>query len=156
HHVFRWCYAGWLVLQIAALLFNAYMMTVFLRRGRGATLGDVGDFAAGYLELFLAQHFLLLLLATPTMTAGAITDEKARGTLQHLLTTEVRAGDILLGKLLARSGQILLLSLTGLPLLCFIGVLGGLDGGLLLAVALLSVAMVLAVGSASLLASVLC
>ncbi|MCC6420477.1 MAG: ABC transporter permease subunit [Gemmataceae bacterium] len=154
-HVFRWCYAGWLALQLGVMLFGEVMWVGIFRRGQ-STHEDLGYFARSYLELFLAQHFLLLLLVTPTMTAGAIADEKTRGTLQYLLTTALRPWEILVGKLLARSCQVLLLALTGLPLLCFLGVFGGLDLGMLLAVALVSVALVLGVGAASLLASVWC
>src|SRR5204863_9010318 len=113
-------------------------------------------FARAHAETFTTQHFLLLLLATPALMAGAVTDEKARGTLQYLVTTDLRPWEILLGKLLGRSAQVGLLALTGLPVLCFYGVFGGLDLAMLLSAAAASLLLVFALGSASLLASVWC
>ncbi len=154
-HVLRWCYAGWLVLQIF-WLYMAELFTVAAFYGRSLDCGDFAEFARGHAETFATQHFLLLVLATPALTAGALTDEKTRGTLQYLLTTDLRPSGILLDKLLARSAQVGLLALTGLPVLCFLGVFGGLDVAMLLSGAVASVLLVFAFGSASLLASVLC
>ena len=66
-----------------------------------------------------ADHkLLLLLLATPAYTAGAIPDEKTRGTLQYLLAADLTAWEILAGKLLGRIAQVALLALAALPLIC--------------------------------------
>src|SRR5439155_4615802 len=98
-YLLRWCYAGWLLLQLGWLYF-AHVMAVRFMWMRPMTYADIAAFAQDYLALLVTQHFLLLLLATPTLTAGAITDEKSRGTLQYLLTTELRTWEVLVGKLL--------------------------------------------------------
>src|SRR5262245_58767197 len=84
--VFRWVYGAWLV---GLLLFYYGLYWVDYRTSAGAQGPDpsaTGRFVADFIELFVVQQFILVLLATPAVTAGAITDEKTRGTLQHLLT----------------------------------------------------------------------
>src|SRR5947209_3748426 len=81
----RWIYAAFVLVQIAPLFFLSKAAWARLLMGF-----DVYDF----FERILAQHYLLLALLTPSMVGGAITDEKTRGTLQYLLTTRLRAGEI--------------------------------------------------------------
>ncbi len=114
-----------------------------------------GRFAANYVDVFVIQQLILVLLATPAFTAGAVTDEKTRGTLQHMLTAHLTAGEIILGKLLGRLAQVAMLVLVGLPALCFIGVFGAPPLLLLIILATTTVPM-FAIGAASLLASVWC
>ncbi|MGH7226628.1 MAG: hypothetical protein ACRELF_25715, partial [Gemmataceae bacterium] len=90
-HVFRWLYAGWLILlvgygfarhmhedhvRVQALQVNG--TTTAIRYSSAPEM--VGQWFA---ETFVTQQMLLLLLATPAFVAGAITDEKRRGTLQY-------------------------------------------------------------------------
>src|SRR5262249_25126163 len=112
------------------------------------------EFAGSFVSLFVVQQLILMLLATPAFAAGAITDEKTRGTLQHMLTADLTAWEIIIGKLLGRTAQVTVLALSGLPVLCFIGVFGGLDPVLLLGVLATTLLPILALGSASVLASV--
>jgi ABC-type transport system involved in multi-copper enzyme maturation permease subunit len=153
-YFFRWCYAGWLVLQLSGMLFGQAMWGLVTQRG--FDYSAVADLSRSYVETLVTQHFLVLLLATPVLTASAITDEKWRGTLQFLLVTELQPWEILLGKLFARLYQVFLIALTPLPLLCFLGVFGGLDLLMLLSLAAASLALAFGVGSMSLLASVWC
>lgn len=113
------------------------------------TAGAGQETIAGLLE----KHFFLLVLATPAFVAGAVTEEKDRGTLGHLLTTPLTGLEILLGKLLARSLQLGLVLLLGLPLFCF---LAGLleDPALPFAVLAVSVGLALGLGALALLLSV--
>jgi ABC-type transport system involved in multi-copper enzyme maturation permease subunit len=148
--VFRWLYAAWLVIQVLGLYVTTSLSLLVTQTEANKTFLVANSFTYS----FLIQLFILLVLATPVFTAGAITDEKSRGTLQYLLTTELMAWDIILGKWLARAFQVAVLFLTGLPLFCFLGVFGGLRLLTLLALAAVSMLTVLAIGAASLLASV--
>lgn len=157
-HIFRWLYGAWIVGQ---LLFYYAMYRLDLATSSWGPYGygrpdpaATGRFAGGFVEMFVVQQFLLVLLATPAFTAGAITDEKTRGTLQHLLTAHLTAGEIVLGKLLGRLAQVGILVLAGLPALCFIGVFAGLDPPLLLAVLAATAVPLFALGAASILVSV--
>src|SRR5947209_16670182 len=92
-HVLRWVYAGWLVLQVFYLFLQfqgeEYSRAMARRFGGGG--GPVNRASAPevvgarFAEAFVAQQLILLVLVTPPFVAGAITDEKRRGTLQHLL-----------------------------------------------------------------------
>src|SRR5262245_49561524 len=96
-YVFRWCYAIWILLQLGVLLMGASMARPVVGR-RPFDYTDFAEFARAFLNLLVTQHYLVLVLATPVLTAGAITDEKWRGTLQYLLVTELFSWEILLGK----------------------------------------------------------
>src|SRR5438445_2439521 len=155
--VFRRVYTGWLSLQL--LLF--YWVYLVQSNWLGAKMfgGDVdpqaaGDFGSRFTAVLVSQQLVLLLLATPAYTAGAITDEKTRGTLQYLLTADLTPWEIIVGKLLGRIAQVALLALAALPLICFIGVFGGLNLVALLVLVAVTVAPLFALGSLGLLASV--
>jgi ABC-type transport system involved in multi-copper enzyme maturation permease subunit len=158
-HLFRWFYAGWILLQLMWMLFVAWITSNITPPGMPRRPFDFTNFAAfasDYLNVLVTQHYLVLLLATPVLTAGAITDEKWRGTLQYLLVTELFSWEILVGKLIGRLYQVMLIAVTPLPILCFVGVFGGLDWSMIAALIVSSLVMAFALGSMSLLASVLC
>src|SRR5689334_18389991 len=116
-HILRWVYAGWGVPGLIVLYFNHLPAPAATRPVTAPTAGETAAFARGFVELVLFQQFALIFLATPAFAAGAVTDEKTRGTLQQLLTADLRAYDIIVGKLLARGGQVATLCLAGLPML---------------------------------------
>lgn len=150
-HVFRWVYAGWLVVQILFFAF-VYAMTFFKPANSHAT----ADVAAQFVQVFVPQQLIVMLIAVPAFAAGAVTDEKTRGTMQYLLTTDLESVHIIVGKLLARTAQVLILVLTGLPLFCFLGCVVGMRPMTLLGVTAVTVLPLLALGSATMLASVWC
>lgn len=171
-YLFRWIYAAWLVVQVIyfyaefeqqqALLVRPRLMPV-MGRGMGwqvpepPTLPVSAPHIVGmrFAEAFVWQQLLLLVLATPALVAGAITDEKRRGTLLYLLSAGVDSRSILLGKLVGRMCQVLAVALAGVPLFALLGGLAGVD---LLTLFVLTVQFFLslsALASAALLASVL-
>lgn len=155
-NIFRYLYAGWLILQLLVgyVIYRSRLLTGAMPFGGGADPNATSDFATGFVEMFVLQQFIIILLATPAFTAGAITDEKTRGTLQYMLTAHLTASEIIVGKLLGRMAQVGLLVIAGLPVLCFIGVWGGLYPAVMLAVFAVTIAPMFALSAASLLASV--
>ena len=151
--ILRWAYAGWLVLQTA--WFYVAFQADWLGRSlpfSGVTEGVSLRFAAAFVE----QQAILVLLLTPALAAGAIADEKRNGTLQHLFLTEMESRHFVLGKLLARALQVLLVLLAGLPLFALMAGFAGLPP---LTVFLAGASLVPALAglvSLSLLASVWC
>lgn len=111
-------YAGWLVLQLSAL---------FLRYYGEADIVSPVVFVDHYIATFLTQQYFLMLLGMPVLVAGAITEEKSRGTLQYLLTTDLSSASIVVGKLLAGMVQGGIVLLMGLPILCFLAPCGAFD-----------------------------
>src|SRR5262245_44978310 len=127
--VFRRLLTGWLVLLFA---FN-YLIYLFQSGAVGHLINPdipldrqaAGVFASNVIEWHVLQQLFTVLIATPALTAGAVTDEKARGTLQYLLTADLTPGEIIVGKCVARLAQVGQLVLCAIPLLCFVGVFGG-------------------------------
>jgi len=148
-YVFRWIYAGWMILQLLGLAFIYIWQTIFFPETDFTIL-----VCTMITPVFIVQQFILLVLTTPVFVAGAITDEKTRGTLQYLLTTDLTVWNIILGKWIARVIQVCVLYLTALPLFCFVGVLGGMELTTLFGLGVVSLLTALAMGAASLLASV--
>ncbi len=83
-------------------------------------------------NLVLMQGAVVVFL-TPALVAGAIAGEVQRKTLGDLLTSDLTAAEIVLGKLVARLLHVGLLVAAGFPILLLIGLLGGLDPWLVLA-----------------------
>jgi ABC-type transport system involved in multi-copper enzyme maturation permease subunit len=94
---------------------------------------QVTAFNDSFFQAFMAVQYLVIVLITPGITAGAVAEEKDRKTLEHLLATDLRDHEIVFGKLAARLAYLTVVLLTGLPLLSLMQLLGGVDPQLLLA-----------------------
>jgi ABC-type transport system involved in multi-copper enzyme maturation permease subunit len=94
---------------------------------------DMPNFAATFFYTFMIVQLGLVVLLTPAYTAGAIAEEKDRKTLEFILATDLHSREIVLSKLVSRLLNITLIVLTGLPILSFMQLLGGVDPQLLLA-----------------------
>ena len=68
-----------------------------------------------------------MLLAAPAATAGAVCLDKARGTLDHLLVTDLSDAEIVLGKLGVRLIPVLGLIACVLRVVALASLLGGID-----------------------------
>jgi ABC-type transport system involved in multi-copper enzyme maturation permease subunit len=106
-----------------------------------------------FLTLLGVQFFAVLVL-TPAYTAGAIAEEKERRTLEFLLATDLHNREIVLSKQLARLANLVLLVLTGLPILSLMQFLGGVDPDLVLAGFAATGLTMVGLGSLSILCSV--
>lgn len=115
-----------------AILLTAYSLAVLLF-GLGVSFSDflkptisiytMANGQTGYAAM-LAFQFFLLLLVTPAMTAGAISGERERQTLDLLLVTHTGSLRIVLGKLLESLGLMLLLVFATLPAMCLVLITG--------------------------------
>ena len=138
-------------------IYAALLLSLVIQRLREPLVAgwQFTAYATFFGELLTLQ-FAVIFLVTPALVAGAITDEKTRGTLGMLLTVHLRPIDIVLGKLLGRGYQIGVLALTGMPLVAFFGVLGGLPPTFAPAVLAVSFVLIVAIAALSILASVWC
>lgn len=163
-HVLRWLYASWLVLLLGFLyvefLTEESAVAGVRLRGpaqavdRHASAPEV--VGARFAERFVWQQSLFVFLTVPLFTAGALVDEKRRGTLQYLLLSDLEPRHILLGKLLGRLVVVGGWFLAGLPLFALMAGFGGVEPlPLLLTIAGL-LPPIAAVAALSLLASVWC
>jgi ABC-type transport system involved in multi-copper enzyme maturation permease subunit len=81
-------------------------------------------------EIFIGvvvTQLALVLLVAPAATAGAICLDRARGTLAHMLLTDLSDAEIVLGKLAGRMLPVLGLLACTLPLMELLTLLGGVD-----------------------------
>ncbi len=140
-YVLRWILAAWLVLLVA-FFFQTDDKARFSTNARQ------------FVNFLLVQQFILFALATPAFAAGAITDEKTRGTLDPLLATHLGPLAIVGGKLAARAGQVGLLGLVSLPIIAFFGPYGGVPPEFIVALVVTSACLLLSLSAISLLASV--
>jgi ABC-type transport system involved in multi-copper enzyme maturation permease subunit len=74
-----------------------------------------------------ATQLAIVLLAAPAATAGAICLDRARGTLAHMLVTDLSSSEIVVGKLAARTLPVLCMLLCILPVPAMGALLGGID-----------------------------
>ena len=84
-----------------------------------ATLGEDFYYAIATVQL------VLVLLVAPAATAGAICVDRSRGTLTHMLVTDLTDSEIVLGKLAARLLPVFALVGATVPVLALAGLLGG-------------------------------
>ena len=71
----------------------------------------------------------LILLAAPAAAAGSICMDRARGTLAHMMVTELSDPEIVLGKLGSRLAPIIGLMACGVPVAALATLLGGVEFG---------------------------
>jgi ABC-type transport system involved in multi-copper enzyme maturation permease subunit len=150
-HYLRWIYGGWLLIQAFFILDHDGLVHSGVSWRSKMLAGSVH-----LLDVYLVQQLVLMILVVPALAGGAVADEKSRGTLQHLLTTEISAGQFLVGKLLSRTAQVFWLFLPGLPLIGALGGLVGLDAATLLSLVAVQAIPVASLVAVSLLASVWC
>src|SRR5262249_20878917 len=104
-----------------------------------------------YFYAMIGVELALVMLAAPAATAGAICLDRARGTLAHVLITDLSDPEIVLGKLAARLLPVLGLVGCSWPVLAISALLGGIDPtaltlafAVILAIALLGCTLALA------------
>ena len=101
-------------------------------------LAELGE---GFFLAVIGTQLTLVLVVAPAATAGSICLDRARGTLTHMLMTDLSPAEIVLGKLAARLVPVLSLLACTVPVLELLSLLGGVDptallGGFAVAVGL--------------------
>ena len=149
-------------LAVVLLLFNGSLALVALLN-MYSTLAQVRLTAevqyTSSLDLYLfvaVLEFALLLVIMPAITAGSISGERERQTLDLMLASRMEPWEIVIGKLAAAFSTMGLLIVSSFPILAMVFVYGGVtmrDVGVLL---LSYVAAALFVGSLGLFSSALC
>jgi ABC-type transport system involved in multi-copper enzyme maturation permease subunit len=91
------------------------------------------SFAAGFCHALLVIQLAAAVLLTPAFTAGAISEERERRTLDFVLASDLSNREIIFGKWLAYLARPALVLLAGLPVLGVVQLLGGVDPNLILA-----------------------
>jgi len=108
------------VLALVALL-DMYSMIIQVKR-----TAEIQYSSFLSLYVFVATvEFVLLLFLVPAITAGSISGERERQTLDLMLTTGMTSAEIVFGKLLASLSTVLLLIVSSFPVLALVFIYGG-------------------------------
>jgi ABC-type transport system involved in multi-copper enzyme maturation permease subunit len=83
----------------------------------------------------------MVLVVAPAATAGALCQDRARGVLAQMATTDLSDSEIVLGKLFSRLAPVLALLACALPVVAMAALLGGIDGRALVGLFAVSVAV---------------
>lgn len=76
---------------------------------------------------FFGMLIVLVMLAAPAATAGAVCLDKARGNLLHLFATDLSNAEVIFGKLASRLVPVAGLLLASVPMLSLCLLMGGID-----------------------------
>ncbi len=126
---------------LVALLLGGLFVT-YLNEFRGqelagltgsARLDQSARFAGAFLNAFLIAQLAAVVLITPAVVGGAVTEEKERGTLDFLRASLLTNREIVLGKFAARLAFVGGVILAGVPVLALTTLFGGVDIWVLLA-----------------------
>ena len=97
-------------------------------KGAGLTTYQVqAEIGRTFFQTLVFTELVMVMLTAPAAAAGAICLDKARGTLLHVLVTDLSDAEIVLGKLAARVVPALGLVACSLPVLALGLLLGGID-----------------------------
>jgi ABC-type transport system involved in multi-copper enzyme maturation permease subunit len=96
-------------------------------RGEPLTVRTLAAAGESFFYALVGIQLALVLLAGPAYTAEAVCLDRARGTLVHLLATDLSDAEIVLGKLAARLIPVVGLVLASVPVLFSAILLGGID-----------------------------
>jgi ABC-type transport system involved in multi-copper enzyme maturation permease subunit len=87
--------------------------------------GTVSTFAIDFVTICLLVQFAAAVVLTPIYAAGAIAEERQRGTLDAVLLTDLSPAEIVIGRFAARWLTVAGLLITGLPVLALTQLWGG-------------------------------
>ncbi|GKU27613.1 ABC transporter permease [Clostridium folliculivorans] len=127
-----------LVLTLLTILFLKTVMN------RGAMNAEQVFITYGFMS---AAQFGLISLIAPALTAGAISGEREKQTLDILLSTTLKHRSIILGKLFASLSHIILLILSSIPIFSIIFLFGGIGISELLQTFLFYIVLAITLGS---------
>lgn len=127
-------------LALVLLVFNGILALVALLN-MYSTLAQVRRTAeiqySSFLDLYMfvaILEFIMVIFIMPALTAGSISGERERRTLELMLMTKMTPAQIVVGKLMASLSTMFLMIVSSLPILSIVFVYGGVtvqDMGLL-------------------------
>src|SRR5262249_41576831 len=91
--------SAFLVFLLMALVYVWMNSSTYSAKSNIRLMAKLGEW---FFQAVIGTQLTLVLLAAPAATAGAICLDKARGTLTHMLITDLADFEIVLGKLAAR------------------------------------------------------
>jgi hypothetical protein len=108
---------------------------------RPGTLQALAKAGASFFYALAGVQLAMVLLVAPAATAGALCQDRARGVLAQMATTDLSDSEIVLGKLCSRLAPILALLACAIPVVSLAALLGGIDGAALVGLFAVSAAV---------------
>jgi ABC-type transport system involved in multi-copper enzyme maturation permease subunit len=130
------------ILLVAGLGFATFTAIAYSFNAYGGG-GNYGQQLFMYLVLF---QLLLLTFITPALTAGAISGERERQTIDLLFVTRIPPFSIIWGKALASMSFVLLLLLLSVPIFSLVFLFGGIEVDQVIDTFLLTIVAALTLG----------
>ncbi len=131
-------------------------LVVLLAWPKGERVSIQEELSRTLFKTLAASMFTLITLLSPVFVAASLTSEKEAGTLEMLLVSPIPPGEIASGKQFASVLYLLLLVVTGLPVLGLCYFLGGVGGPEVLGLALQLIGYTILLGGIGLFASYVC
>jgi ABC-2 type transport system permease protein len=108
--------------------------------------GQAANYGQGLFLYLVIFQMVLLAFITPALTAGAVSGERERQTIDLLFVTKLPSFSILWGKLLASMSFVLLLLLLSVPIFSLVFFFGGIELDQVLAAFLVTAVAALTLG----------
>ncbi len=113
----------------------------FVPRGAAITLQQLAQIGTNFFYALAGVQLSFILLAAPASAAGSICIDRARGTLLHMMVTDLSDAEIVLGRLGSRLIPVFGLVACAVPVAALAGLLGGIEFAALLGLFIVSVAL---------------
>lgn len=139
--------------SFSGLMFYLAVLCIFIAGFLLLTTGFTGrgffrpDTSFMMFAVLTILQMALVLFITPSLTAGAISSEREKQTLNILLTTTQSSTQIIIGKLLSSVAFLVLMLIAGLPLYSLVFLFGGVSPSQLISIFLFYLVTVVAIGS---------
>jgi ABC-type transport system involved in multi-copper enzyme maturation permease subunit len=154
----RWQYFAGRVVFIGLLLvaLSLVMWSVENQANGPVRRNDMSNVGLEFYYAIIGTQLSLLFLIAPAIAADAICLDKARGALLPLLTTDLSATEIVLGKLFARFLPIVGFVFCGIPVLAICFSMGGIHPEVAFGAITVCLGVALVGGTAALVLSIWC
>jgi ABC-type transport system involved in multi-copper enzyme maturation permease subunit len=121
-----WKAAGIVTIYIAILALVAFFIMYSTFTNYYSSMVDPEISIGAYTGLAVVQ-FILIMFIVPALTAGAISGEREKQTLDLVLCTKLSPISIIIGKLFASTSHVILLIVASLPLFSMVFLFGGIS-----------------------------
>jgi len=144
---------GLAVLSIVTSVYRS-MASAYISKETEIPINALAEFGQAIFSAFATLQAAIIMVMTPALVAGAITDEKQRKTLHYLMASELTSTEIVVGKVAARLLRLAILGAIGLPVLSLVALFGGVDFGVVCMVYAATASTTFFIASGSMLCSV--
>jgi ABC-type transport system involved in multi-copper enzyme maturation permease subunit len=114
--------SSFVLFLLMALAYVWWNTPAYPPRSNIRLMAELGEW---FFQAVIGTQLTLVLLAAPAATAGSICLDRARGTMTHMLVTDLADFEIVLGKLAARLVPVVGLVACTLPMTALLILLGG-------------------------------